>query len=122
MLQRCLASLITTARYYEPRLLDGGRIGGDERVEFAEQIPDLAPVKIGDQQVDAPDPAQIAVERLAVVIVFSPHDLVAGGECRTEALDLLPDDRIKSVLEIGVERRSAKASPSGKMRDADARP
>jgi hypothetical protein len=72
---------------------------------------DLTPIEAGDQNaiglVDALDPAKIAVEDLAVVIVFGLHDLVARSEGRAKALDFLAHVRIEGVLEIGVERLRA---------------
>ena len=82
--------------------------GGNQRVEFAERILDLAPVEL-DQQValgliDAEKLPEIAVEHLAVVVVLSLHHLIAGREARPEAFDLLGHVRVEGLLEIGVER------------------
>ena len=93
------------------RLMDRGRIGGDERVEFAERVCDLAPVEFGDEDafclVDAPDPSEVAVEHFAVVVVFRLHHLVAGRKTRAEALDLFGHVRVQGVLKIAVERSGA---------------
>ena len=64
------------------RLVDRGRVGGDDRVQFPERIAQLASVETGDEgaflAVDADDATEVAVEDLAVVVVLGLHDLVAG--------------------------------------------
>ena len=66
------------------RLVDRRRIGGNQRVEFAERIFDLAPVELDPQValglIDAENAPEIAVEHLAVVVVFRLHHLIAGRE------------------------------------------
>ena len=74
-------------------LVNGCRISGHQRVEFAEAIGDSAPVETGGELagigIDIVDVADVAVIDLLVIIVLDLHDLVAGREGPAETLDLV---------------------------------
>src|SRR5271165_4213768 len=73
-------------------LVDGGGIGGDQRVEFAEAVGHRAPIEarreLARLGIDVDDVADIAVVDLLVVVILDLHELVAWGKGPGETFDL----------------------------------
>ena len=106
---------MTTAGYSEPwRFVDGGRVGRNQRVEFAEAVGDGAAVEAGGELasvgIDVVDVADVAVIDFLVVVVLDLHDLVAGREGPAEAFDLALAGGIERGLQFDIERAGADAA------------
>ena len=88
---------------------------GDECVELAEPVGDIAVVEPGPQLaqigVDVVDAADVAVVDLLVVVVLDLHHLVAGREGPAEAFDAPLAGRVQGGLEHQVERTRARGAP-----------
>src|SRR5208282_1327560 len=89
-------------------LVDGGGIGGNQRVELAEAIGHRVSVEARHELarvgIDVDDVADIAVVDLLVVVILDLHDLVARSEDRAETLDLAFASWVQSRLQFDVER------------------
>src|SRR5215207_6025187 len=72
-------------------LVDGGSVGRNQGVEFAERIADLPAIERGNKRafllVNPHDCPEIAVENVPVVVVHGFHDAVARRELPPEAFD-----------------------------------
>lgn len=97
------------------RLVDRRRIGGNERIEFAEGVFDLSAIEVGDQNafclIYPSNPSQVTIKHLTVIIILGLHHLVARGKGRPEAFDLLGHVWIEGFLEVAIERARAEDSP-----------
>ena len=95
-------------------LVDGGGIGGNQRVELAEAVGHRAPVEAGHEfarlGIDVVDIADVAVVDLLVVVILDLHDLVAGRKGPAETLDLALAGGVQRRLQFDVERTRANAA------------
>ena len=96
--------------------MDGGCIGGDQRVELAEAVGHRAPVEADLEfrhlGIDVVDIADVAVVDLLVVVILDLHDLVARRKGPAEALDLALASGVQGGLQRGPRSASRQRSLS----------
>src|SRR5271166_6110175 len=95
-------------------LVDGGGVGGNQRIKFAEAVGHRTPVEARYEfarlGIDVVDGADVAVVDLLVVVILDLHDLVARGKGPAEPLDLAFAGGVQHRLQFDVERTRADAA------------
>ena len=95
-------------------LVDGGGIGGNQRVKLAEAVGHRAPVEAGldfaSLGIDVVDIADVAVVDFLVVVILDLHDLVAWRKGPAESLDFAFAGGVQGCLQLDAERSRANAA------------
>ena len=95
-------------------LVDGGGVGGNQRVKLAEAVGHRAPVEARHEfarlGIDVDDITDVAVVDFLVVVILDLHDLVAGRKGPAETLDLAFAGGVQRRLQFDVERTRADAA------------